>query len=75
MTRRGRPPGDESLLYLRVHNIHAAYERMQASGIEFTHAPHMIHKHEDGVEEWMAFFEDPEGRPLAIMSAVSSASN
>jgi methylmalonyl-CoA/ethylmalonyl-CoA epimerase len=32
----------------------------------------MIHKHEDGVEEWMAFFSDPEGRPLAIMSVVGS---
>jgi methylmalonyl-CoA/ethylmalonyl-CoA epimerase len=28
----------------------------------------MIHKHVDGTEEWMAFFNDPEGRPLAIMS-------
>jgi methylmalonyl-CoA/ethylmalonyl-CoA epimerase len=30
----------------------------------------MIHKHPDGMEEWMAFFKDPEGRPLAIMSQV-----
>jgi len=28
----------------------------------------MIHRHEDGTEEWMAFFKDNEGRPLAIMS-------
>ena len=44
---------------------------MQQRGVEFTNAPHMIHKHENGVEEWMAFFEDPEGRPLAIMSSVT----
>jgi methylmalonyl-CoA/ethylmalonyl-CoA epimerase len=30
----------------------------------------MIHRHEDGTEEWMAFFEDNEGRPLALMTQV-----
>jgi hypothetical protein len=30
----------------------------------------MIHRHADGTEEWLAFFKDPEGRPLAIMSEV-----
>jgi hypothetical protein len=39
-------------------------------GVEFTHAPHRIHTHADGTEEWMGFFKDPEGRPLAIMSQV-----
>jgi methylmalonyl-CoA/ethylmalonyl-CoA epimerase len=28
----------------------------------------MIHRHADGTEEWMAFFEDPDARPLALMS-------
>jgi methylmalonyl-CoA/ethylmalonyl-CoA epimerase len=28
----------------------------------------MIHRHEDGTEEWMAFFQDNDGRPLAIMA-------
>jgi len=32
----------------------------------------MIHKHADGTEEWMAFFKDPDGRPLAIMSQVNA---
>ena len=32
----------------------------------------MIHRHEDGTEEWMAFVEDNEGRPLAIMSQVQA---
>ena len=30
-------------------------------------APHLIHRHADGTEEWMAFFEDPDARPMAIM--------
>lgn len=65
-------PGDESLIYLRVPDINAAHKRLAADGVEFINAPHMIHKHDDGVEEWMAFFKDPEGRPLAIMSAVGA---
>src|SRR4029079_6361878 len=56
----------ESLLYLRVPDIHAAKDEMEARGVRFTHAPHLIHRHEDGTEEWMAFFEDNEGRPLAL---------
>jgi DNA-binding CsgD family transcriptional regulator/extradiol dioxygenase family protein len=60
--------GAESILYLRVDSIQSAYDQLQARGIEFTGAPHMIHKHGDGTEEWMVFFKDPEGRPLALMS-------
>jgi DNA-binding CsgD family transcriptional regulator/catechol 2,3-dioxygenase-like lactoylglutathione lyase family enzyme len=59
--------GPESLLYLRVPDIHAAKEAMESRGVAFTHAPHLIHRHDDGTEEWMAFFEDNEGRPLALM--------
>lgn len=62
----------ESILYLRVPDVHAAKEEMEARGVRFTHAPHMIHRHEDGTEEWMAFFEDDEGRPLALMTQVRS---
>jgi DNA-binding CsgD family transcriptional regulator/catechol 2,3-dioxygenase-like lactoylglutathione lyase family enzyme len=60
----------ESVLYLRVVDIAAAHTALQQRGVKFTHAPHMIHRHADGTEEWMAFFEDPDGRPLAIMAQV-----
>jgi DNA-binding CsgD family transcriptional regulator/catechol 2,3-dioxygenase-like lactoylglutathione lyase family enzyme len=60
-------PG-ESLLYLRVEHIGRAYSELQARGVEFTQAPHLVHRHADGTEEWLAFFKDPEGRPLAIMA-------
>jgi DNA-binding CsgD family transcriptional regulator/catechol 2,3-dioxygenase-like lactoylglutathione lyase family enzyme len=63
-------PGDESIVYLRVDDIHAAHERLAAAGVEFVNAPHRVHRHEDGVEEWMAFFNDPDGRPLAIMAVL-----
>jgi catechol 2,3-dioxygenase-like lactoylglutathione lyase family enzyme len=62
----------ESILYLRVADIAEAHRLLQTRGVKFTHAPHLIHRHADGTEEWMAFFEDPDGRPLALMQQVSA---
>lgn len=64
------PVAPESILYLRVPDIAAAYHELRARGVEFSAAPHLIHRHADGTEEWMAIFRDPDGRPLAIMSQV-----
>ena len=61
---------NESILYFRVPDIRAAHAGLAARGIEFINAPHMIHRHDDGTEEWMAFFKDNDGRPLAVMSQV-----
>jgi DNA-binding CsgD family transcriptional regulator/catechol 2,3-dioxygenase-like lactoylglutathione lyase family enzyme len=63
-------PGPESILYLRVGDIRAAYEELRGRGVQFSQAPHMIHLHADGTEEWLAHFNDPEGRPLAILAQV-----
>ncbi|MGN6453419.1 MAG: VOC family protein [Steroidobacteraceae bacterium] len=63
-------PVPESILYLRVEDIRAAYDTLRSRGVEFADAPHLIHRHADGTEEWMAHFSDPEGRPLAIMAQV-----
>ncbi|HUO67222.1 MAG TPA: VOC family protein [Gammaproteobacteria bacterium] len=63
----------ESILYFRVDDIAAKHAELVARGVEFKGAPHMIHRHADGTEEWMAFFSDPEGRPLALMSQVRPA--
>jgi DNA-binding CsgD family transcriptional regulator/catechol 2,3-dioxygenase-like lactoylglutathione lyase family enzyme len=71
LSQREDGPGPESILYLKVDEIDAAHRLLQSRGVKFTHAPHLIHTHEDGTEEWMAFFEDPDGRPLALMSRVS----
>jgi len=58
----------ESVLYFQVADIHAAHRGLEAKGVTFPGAPHMIHRHDDGTEEWMAFFTDPEGRTLALMA-------
>ena len=60
----------ESILYFRVTDIHGVSKALTERGAEFINAPHMIHKHADGAEEWMAFFKDNEGRPLALMEQV-----
>ena len=67
---QGDKPAAESILYFQVADVRSAHDALAARGVRFTHAPHMIHRHANGQEEWMAFFDDNEGRPLAIMSQV-----
>jgi DNA-binding CsgD family transcriptional regulator/catechol 2,3-dioxygenase-like lactoylglutathione lyase family enzyme len=64
----------ESILYFKVPDIHAAHRELDGNGVTFVSAPHMVHRHADGTEEWMAFFNDPDGRPLALMAQAASAS-
>jgi DNA-binding CsgD family transcriptional regulator/catechol 2,3-dioxygenase-like lactoylglutathione lyase family enzyme len=58
----------ESILYLRVSDIGATHELLKSRGVEFINAPHMVHRHADGTEEWLSMLKDPEGRPLGIMA-------
>lgn len=64
--------GPESVLYFRVADIGAAHRRLVARGVDFIDPPHLIHRHDNGVEEWMGFFRDLEGRPLALMAQVKA---
>ena len=61
-----------SILYFHVGDIHTTCKALEAKGVVFASAPHMIHRNEDGTEEWMAFFKDNEERPLAIMAQVKA---
>jgi DNA-binding CsgD family transcriptional regulator/catechol 2,3-dioxygenase-like lactoylglutathione lyase family enzyme len=69
-SRKDEGSAGQSVLYFSTPNITAAHERLVARGVTFRGAPHMIHRHDSGVEEWMAFFEDPDGQLLALMSQV-----
>jgi catechol 2,3-dioxygenase-like lactoylglutathione lyase family enzyme len=65
-----RPPSATSLYFL-VPDIAAAYDELSSRGVEFEGAPHLIFTNDDdGTEEWMAFFRDPDRNLLAIMSRV-----
>jgi catechol 2,3-dioxygenase-like lactoylglutathione lyase family enzyme len=63
----------ESPLYFRVPDIDAAHRGLVEQGVEFLQRPTLIHRHDDGTEEWMAFFRDPDQRPLALLAAVPPA--
>ncbi|MBS0502528.1 MAG: VOC family protein [Proteobacteria bacterium] len=63
----------ESILYFRVDNIRRRHIELESGGVEFLNAPHLVYRHEDGTEEWMAFFKDNEDRPLALMAQVTPA--
>jgi catechol 2,3-dioxygenase-like lactoylglutathione lyase family enzyme len=67
LSQDGNADGD-SILYFRVPDVRTAHAELKDRGIEFIQVPHMIHRHEDGTEEWMAFFKDNDGRPLGVMS-------
>lgn len=71
---QSKEPRPESTLYFRVADIEGTVAALKARGVVFTDAPHMIHRHQDGTEEWMTFFKDNEGQTLALMAQVRSQS-
>lgn len=66
-------PAGNSLLYFKVADIQAEVARLRAAGVSIASAPHRIHVHADGTEEWMAFITDPDGGPLGLMTVVPAA--
>ncbi len=58
-----------SIIYYKVDDIHAAHAALQAKGVPFDAAPHLIAKMPDH-DLWMAFFKDTEGNTLALMCEV-----
>lgn len=63
----GQTVSGNSTLYFKVDDIQAAYERLQGRGVAFDDVPHLIATM-GAVELWMAFFRDPDGSLLGIMS-------
>ena len=58
-----------SILYYRVGDIHAATQRLKASGALLQSEPHLIARMPDH-ELWMMFLEDSEGNTVGLMSEV-----
>ena len=56
-----------SPIYLTVADLDGAVARLEQAGLVFIHRPSVIHTHEDGTEEWMAFLNDPAGNTLGLM--------
>jgi methylmalonyl-CoA/ethylmalonyl-CoA epimerase len=65
-----------SILYFRVDDIGQAWPALVEAGVRTVEEPAVIHRDEAaGTEEWMAFFEDPDGNVLALMSRVAIAAD
>lgn len=62
---------DQTILYFSVPDIAARTAELREKGVEIVDGPKCIHRHANGVEEWMAFFKDNEGRLLALMSQIT----
>jgi len=58
-----------SAIYYRVDDVYETFEALTAAGVDFTQNPHSVGQMGD-IDVWMAFFEDPDGNTLAIMSEV-----
>lgn len=70
--QQGEGAKENSILYFRVADIRAAAAALKERGAVFLDEPHMIHRHQDGTEEWMTFLKDPDGQPLGLMSQVKA---
>jgi methylmalonyl-CoA/ethylmalonyl-CoA epimerase len=58
-----------SVLYFKVAEIGTAWAALTERGVALEHEPHLIARMPDH-ELWMAFFRDPDGNLLALMSEV-----
>ncbi len=65
----GRAFGGESAIYYRVADIGLAVRTLEARGVTFDDQPHVVHRDPE-YDLWMAFFRDPDGNVLALMSEV-----
>lgn len=58
-----------SIIYYKVTDLENAHDELTKRGVPFDMEPTMIAEMEDH-DLWMAFFSDPEGNQLALMSEV-----
>ena len=66
---KAQPGTHGSVIYYKVPDLQAAFETLSARGVVFEAKPHLIARLPDH-ELWMAFFRDPDGNLLALMSEV-----
>jgi predicted enzyme related to lactoylglutathione lyase len=58
-----------SILYFKVDNIQAAYDRLVHRGVRIEDQPHVVARMPDH-NLWLAEFRDSEGNLMALMSEV-----
>ena len=58
-----------SILYFKVDDIQAAYDRLAQRSVKTEDKPHMVARMPDH-ELWMTFFRDSEGNLMGLMAEV-----
>ena len=58
-----------SILYFKVDNIQAAYDRLVRCGVKIEDPPHVVARMPDH-DLWLVEFRDSEGNLMALMSEV-----
>ena len=58
-----------TILYFNVDDIRAAHAALEDRNVYFLSEPHLVAKMPDH-ELWMAFFKDPDGYTIGLMSEV-----
>jgi methylmalonyl-CoA/ethylmalonyl-CoA epimerase len=62
-----------TILYFEVADILGTSATLKNKGVLFVQEPHLVAKMQDH-DLWMAFFKDPSGNTLALMSELPRAS-
>ena len=67
----GEPEAEEyrtrGMVYFTVPDVDETYGALSERGVAFLDAPHVVHR-DDHTEIRMAFFRDPDGNNLAVMT-------
>lgn len=66
-----KPMAGGSVLYFKVADIQSEAATLESRKVPFERQPHLVAKM-PGYDLWMAFFRDPAGNLLALMSEVTS---
>ena len=66
----GTAAGGNTILYFCVPDIQAAAATLHDKGVAFFQEPHLVARMKSH-DLWIAFFKDPAGNPLALMSEVA----
>jgi catechol 2,3-dioxygenase-like lactoylglutathione lyase family enzyme len=65
----GTGPGN-SVIYFKVADLDEAFRELGGRGVKFEQEPHIVARMPDH-NLWMAFFRDPGGNLLGLMSEVA----
>ena len=63
----GQEPQRGSAIYFKVPDIQAVYSSLEAKGVRFRAAPHVVNRTPKS-ELWLSEFTDPDGNQLALMA-------